>query len=47
MKFEILIDDVFSVINQDKTLTPIANKKVLSIINDFEDGSWRDRKSVV
>jgi hypothetical protein len=41
MKFEILIDDVFSVINQDKTLTPIANKKVLSIINDFEDGSWR------
>lgn len=41
MKFEILIDDIFSVINQDDTLTPIANKRVLSIINDFEDGSWR------
>lgn len=41
MKFDILIDDVFTVINQDNTLTPVDNKKVLSIINDFEDGSWR------
>ncbi len=41
MRFEILIDDIFSVINQDDTLTPIDNKRVLSIINDFEDGSWR------
>lgn len=41
MKFTILIDDIFSVINQDNTLAPITNKRVLSIINDFEDGSWR------
>ena len=41
MKFEILIDDIFSVINQDENLTPIGNKRVLSIINDFEDGTWR------
>ena len=41
MRFEILIDDVFSVINQDDALMPIENKRVLSIINDFEDGSWR------
>lgn len=41
MRFEILIDDIFSVINQDDALMPIENKRVLSIINDFEDGSWR------
>jgi hypothetical protein len=41
MKFKILIDDVFSVCNQDNTLTLIDNKRVLSVINDFEDGSWR------
>jgi len=41
MKFEILIDDIFSILNQDETLTPTDNKRVLSIINDFEDGSWR------
>jgi Domain of unknown function (DUF1837). len=44
MKFNILINDAFSVINQDSTLTPINNKRVLSIINDFEDGSWRYNK---
>lgn len=32
---------IFSVINQDDALMPIENKRVLSIINDFEDGSWR------
>lgn len=42
--FEILIDQTFDSINTDKTLSPISNKKVLSIINDFEDGSWRYRK---
>jgi len=44
MRFEILIDDIFSVINQDDALMPIENKRVLSIINDFEDGSWRYNK---
>lgn len=44
MKFEIIIDDWFSSINQDRSLTPIENKKVLSIINDFENGKWRYNK---
>jgi len=42
--FEILIDDNFVNVNTDLTLSPIDNKSVLSIINDFEDGSWRYRK---
>lgn len=41
MKFEILINELFSVINEDSTLTPVENKKVLSIINDYENGCWR------
>lgn len=42
--FEILIDDFFSKINTDKSLHPIDNKSVLSIINDFENGKWRYEK---
>lgn len=42
--FEILIDDFFTNINTDKTLSPIENKKVLSLINDFEEGKWRYTK---
>ena len=41
LNFEILIDETFANINTDESLNPIANKKVLSLINDFEDGSWR------
>ena len=41
MDFEIIINELFEVINQDKSLEPIDNKKVLGIINDFEDGKWR------
>ena len=44
MDFHILIDDFFSIITKDKTLTPIHNKKVLSLINDFENGKWRSDK---
>lgn len=44
MKFEVLINDAFSLLNQDDTLTPVENKRVLSIINDFEDGNWRYEK---
>lgn len=40
MEFKILIDDYFSILTQESTLTPIANKKVLSIVNDYQDGSW-------
>lgn len=42
--FEVLIDDMFVNINTDSSLSVIDNKKVLSIINDFEDGKWRDKK---
>jgi DNA-binding HxlR family transcriptional regulator len=44
LNFEILIDDVFSNINTDASLSPITNKTVLSLINDFEDGKWRFTK---
>jgi hypothetical protein len=41
MDFEILINDAFTAINSDKTLTPVANKSVISMINNFEDTEWR------
>ncbi len=41
IKFEILIDDSFANTNRDVTITPVDNKRVLSMINDFEDGKWR------
>ena len=41
VNFEILIDDFFENINSDITLNPISNKRVLSVINGFEDGKWR------
>ena len=44
MNFEILIDDSFSKFNTESTLSPVDNKKILSLINDFEDGAWRYKK---
>lgn len=44
MKFQILIDDDFSKQTLDSNLNPIHNKKILSIVNDFEDGQWRFEK---
>lgn len=44
VKFEILLDESFANLNTDATLTRIEKKKVLSIINDFEEGSWRYSK---
>jgi len=41
LNFEVLIDESFATINTDANLTPINNKAVLSLINDFEDGKWR------
>ena len=41
MTFEVLINESFSGVNSDQTLTPIENKNVVSLINDFEDGKWR------
>lgn len=42
--FEILIDDFFINVNPGSTLTPVDKKKVLSVINDFQDGNWRYSK---
>jgi hypothetical protein len=44
MDFHILIDDIFSLLTTDKTLTPIERKRVLSITNDFEDGKWHSER---
>ncbi|GAA5483332.1 HamA C-terminal domain-containing protein [Haloferula sargassicola] len=41
LTFEVLIDEGFSVVNDDASITPTANKRVLSMINDFEDAKWR------
>lgn len=41
MNFEIIIDDAFSVLNCDSEFEPIGSEKVLSIVNDFENGEWR------
>ncbi len=39
--FEILINDTFANTNTDGSLTPVNNKSVLSMINNFEGGKWR------
>ena len=39
--FEILIDDLFEKFNLEVGLTPISNKRILSLVNNFEDGRWR------
>lgn len=44
MSFEVLVDDFFLNICSDDGLKPIENKKVLSLMNDFEDGRWRYSK---
>ena len=43
--FEILIDDNFlEDLIPTTTLSPISNKYILSIVNDFEDNNWRYKK---
>ncbi|WP_314963750.1 DUF1837 domain-containing protein [Bradyrhizobium cosmicum] len=41
LSFEILIDDVLAGITSVSQLTTLVNKRVLSLINDFEDTEWR------
>jgi len=41
MDFEILINNTFTDINTDATLNPVANKSVISMINNFEATEWR------
>lgn len=42
--FEVLFDDSFIALNTETTLSPVDNKYVLSVINDFADGKWRYKK---
>lgn len=43
--FEILIDDNFlEDLIPTTTVSPISNKSILSIVNDFEDNNWRYKK---
>lgn len=41
MDFEILIDDLFLTMLDNPGLAPVDKKKVLSLVNDFEDEMWR------
>lgn len=41
MKFEVIVNDVFDNLKLDTTLTPTQNKRVLGLMNDYENGSWR------
>ncbi|MDB5593831.1 MAG: uncharacterized protein JWM36_792 [Hyphomicrobiales bacterium] len=44
LTFEILIDDAFIGITTSAQLTSLVSKRVLSLINDFEDAEWRYSK---
>ena len=41
LSFEILIDDALAGITSASQLTTLVNKRVLGLINDFEDAEWR------
>lgn len=41
MKFEVIVNDFFENLKQDITLTQTNNKRVVGILNDYEDGKWR------
>lgn len=41
LSFEILVDDALADVTSALELTSVIKKRVLSLINDFEDGEWR------
>ena len=41
MKFEVIVNDFFENLKQDMTITQTKNKRVIGILNDYEDGKWR------
>lgn len=41
LAFEILLDDTLAGVTSVSQLTDLVNKRVLSLINDFEDAEWR------
>jgi hypothetical protein len=44
LDFEILLDDLLWNINQVPNSALLKNERVISVINDFEDGKWRYSK---
>lgn len=42
--FDILINTGFADICTVEGLSPLDNKSVLSLLNDFEDGGWRKQR---
>ncbi len=46
MDFEVLINDLFVNLGVGTALSPVTNKSVLSLANDFEDTKWREEKFV-
>lgn len=41
LAFEILVDDTLAKVTSVFQLTHLVNKRVLSLVNDFEDAEWR------
>lgn len=41
LSFEILVDDTLAEVTTASQLTGLIKKRVLSLINDFEDAEWR------
>ncbi|MCV4283608.1 HamA C-terminal domain-containing protein [Pseudomonas capsici] len=39
--FDILIDDLFENVTLEMGMNPTSNKKVLSLLNNYEEGKWR------
>ncbi len=44
MDFKVVIDGRFLDLWASSVLTPVENKKLLSLVNDFEDNHWRFNK---
>ena len=44
LAFDILVDDTLAGVTSVSQLTSVINKRVLSLINDFEDAKWRYSK---
>jgi hypothetical protein len=44
ISFEIHVDDILSTVTSSEHLKACVNKRLLSFLNDFEDGEWRHSK---
>ena len=44
MKFKVLIDDTLSAVSTNPALSPIDKKRLLTLVNDYEDGQWKASK---